>query len=143
MRHLREHPGDPDAMHLWGVIEHFAGRHDAAVRAIESAVAQRPDVAVFHNSLGVTCAKVGRYDDTAAAFGRAIVLRPQSEKFRRNLKSLGKIGGGQPSSLIDSVWQSYAVSAFEDSFLDGFEIDLPENEELARDALDIVFDEWE
>ena len=26
-RHLREHPGDPDVMHLWGVTEHYAGQN--------------------------------------------------------------------------------------------------------------------
>ncbi|MDP6622166.1 MAG: tetratricopeptide repeat protein, partial [Alphaproteobacteria bacterium] len=57
---LASQPGQPDALHLLGVIAHQQGRHRQAVERIEAAIAANPRVAAFHYNLGLARRALGR-----------------------------------------------------------------------------------
>jgi Flp pilus assembly protein TadD len=63
-----------------------AGDGDEAVRLLEPLVRRTPDVPEAWANLGDGYALVGRYEDAAAAFGRALVLAPQHGLIRVRLE---------------------------------------------------------
>ena len=69
---LQTRPDQPDALHLLGVIEHAAGRDEAALPLLERAVAARPGDASFHNNLGAVCKTLGRTREAIAHYQRAV-----------------------------------------------------------------------
>ncbi|MDP6270240.1 MAG: sulfotransferase [Alphaproteobacteria bacterium] len=75
---LASQPGQPDALHLLGVIAHQQGRHQQAVERIEAAIAANPRVAAFHYNLGLARRALGRPGARAAvaAFAAALELNP-------------------------------------------------------------------
>ncbi len=72
---LKRQPGQPDALHLWGVIAHQQGRHEQAVERIEAAIEANPRVPAFHYNLGLARRALGR-PDAVAAFAAALELNP-------------------------------------------------------------------
>ncbi|MEJ0077193.1 MAG: tetratricopeptide repeat protein [Alphaproteobacteria bacterium] len=66
-------PGQPDCLHLLGIIAHQRGEHEKAVDLISRATAARP-FAPFHYNLGLALAALGRSTEAAAEFEKAIVL---------------------------------------------------------------------
>ncbi len=69
---LQARPDQPDALHLLGVIEHAAGRDEAALPLLERAVAARPGDASFHNNLGTVSKALGRTREAIAHYQRAV-----------------------------------------------------------------------
>jgi Flp pilus assembly protein TadD len=57
----------------------------AAVAAARAALELRPRDAGLHNLLGIALAQLGRADEAAAEFGRALALDPGLSAARRNL----------------------------------------------------------
>ena len=55
-----------------GLLEYRAGRHDAAVRAYEHAVQQRPNDPVMWRNMGDAYAKLGRTADARRAYERGL-----------------------------------------------------------------------
>lgn len=82
---LRGQPGNPDALHLLGLINDQAGIHPIAVALIRKAIAIDPDQASFHHSLGGALLTQGKVDDAIASFRRAIALDPGQAKARTGL----------------------------------------------------------
>ena len=73
---LQTRPDQPDALRLLGVIEHAAGRDEAALALLERAVAARPGDASFHNNLGTVCKALGRTREAIAHYQRAVDRDP-------------------------------------------------------------------
>lgn len=66
-------PGQPDALHLLGVLALQSGRPADAVDLITQAVAGDDGEAMFHANLGHALHAVGRHRDAALAFARGLV----------------------------------------------------------------------
>jgi predicted O-linked N-acetylglucosamine transferase (SPINDLY family) len=73
---LRIEPGNPDALHLLGVLIAQRGDAAGAVPLLRDAAAARPEMQMFHMNLGHALADSGRLDDAIAAYRRAAECAP-------------------------------------------------------------------
>jgi Tfp pilus assembly protein PilF len=71
------HPEHPQVLHLLAGVRGHAGDHAGAVNAVQRALAQSPDDAALHCTLGVQLAAAGRLDDALAALQRACEMQPR------------------------------------------------------------------
>ena len=78
--------GNPDALHLLGVLHHQRGRDAEAVRLIGQAIARRPRMAEQHANLGLALHALGRLGEAEAEYRRALALR---EAYPQAHNSLG------------------------------------------------------
>src|SRR5438874_2551321 len=85
---LAAEPRNPDALHLMGVLATAVGHPDVGVNLVKAAIAAKPGVASFHNSLGEACAASKRFVDAMFAFRQAIELKPD---YAQALSGLGAI----------------------------------------------------
>lgn len=74
---LRSQPQDPEALHLKGLILLEAKQPEEAHPLLERAVALAPQVAEFHNTLGLCHAGRGATQEALRAFQRALQANPQ------------------------------------------------------------------
>jgi predicted O-linked N-acetylglucosamine transferase (SPINDLY family) len=82
---LRAEPDHPDAPQLLGLLEHRAGRHEAAVDLIARAIALAPAAAALHVNLGEAFRCLGRIDDAIRCYRQAIALDPAITEAHFNL----------------------------------------------------------
>ena len=64
---LASHPDHPEALRLEAGIFNLRGQHVQAANAMRRALAQRPDDALYHNTLGSVLADAGEFDAAIAA----------------------------------------------------------------------------
>jgi tetratricopeptide (TPR) repeat protein len=69
---LAAQPGHVDALQLLGLVFHQVGRNDLAVEYIGAALRLKPDYAVPHNNLGIALFELGRLEEAAARYRRAL-----------------------------------------------------------------------
>ena len=69
-------PQHPEVLRLVAGIESLRGRSTEAISAMRRAVAQRPDDALYQNTLGTVLAEAGAYDDAIVALRRCCELEP-------------------------------------------------------------------
>lgn len=81
---LQHAPTHFDALHLLGVLGLQAGRAEAGVELIASAIKQNPNSWGAHNNLGNGLRELGRLDAALASFDRAIALRPDFAEAHNN-----------------------------------------------------------
>ncbi|HSE12886.1 MAG TPA: sulfotransferase [Rudaea sp.] len=74
---LASHPDHPEALRLEAGLLSLRGQHAEAAHAIRRAVAQRPDDALYHNTLGSVLADAGDFDGAIAALRRACEIQPK------------------------------------------------------------------
>jgi Flp pilus assembly protein TadD len=89
-RILALEPGQPDALHLLGLVAHQGGRKDLAADLIGQAIGIDGSVAAYHSNLGAVLKDLGRLDEAAAACGVAIRQRKESgmaEKWSREFST--------------------------------------------------------
>ena len=97
-------PDDAEALHYVGVMELHDGQTDAAIELIRRAIALVPGKATYHANLGLALYAAHRFDEAAAAQGRAIEL--SGEKVRPDaFNSLG-------SSLFALERMNEAIGAY-------------------------------
>jgi len=75
-RILAAAPRQPDALHLFGLLEAQRGRHERAAEFMALAIEAHPHEAMFHNNLGNVCIERSRFDEAEAHYMRAIELDP-------------------------------------------------------------------
>jgi predicted TPR repeat methyltransferase len=73
-RALELEPDNPDALHMFGVLQAAVGRFEEARTLIERAVAVLPGQAMFHNNLGNSLLQLERLDEAEQQFRQAIML---------------------------------------------------------------------
>ncbi len=78
--------GNPDALHLLGVLHHQRGEDAEAVELIGRAIARRPRMAEQHANLGLALHAQGRLGEAEAEYRRALALR---EAYPQAHNSLG------------------------------------------------------
>ena len=73
---MTRYPQHPEVLRLAAGIESLRGRHAEAIAAIRRAVEQRPDDALYQNTLGTVLAEAGEWDEAIAALRRCCELQP-------------------------------------------------------------------
>jgi len=74
---LKAVPGQPDALHLMGVLALEGGHLTEAGRLISQALQQRPRDPAFLSNLGLVRRRQGRLEDAAACFRAALAAAPE------------------------------------------------------------------
>ncbi|HED13495.1 MAG TPA: tetratricopeptide repeat protein [Gammaproteobacteria bacterium] len=82
---LEQHPGDPDILHLLGVLAGQRGHHDASIDLIRKAIAINPRDASYHSNLGRALLALGKWDEAASALHHAIGINPGNPDFHNAL----------------------------------------------------------
>jgi predicted O-linked N-acetylglucosamine transferase (SPINDLY family) len=94
-RALEADPGHFDARHHLGIIHHQRGEHIAAIRQIDAALKVNPKIAAAHNNRGAALAALGRLEEAADSYARAVALAPDYLDAHLNrgsaLKDLGRL----------------------------------------------------
>jgi len=86
-RILSRDPRHADAMHLLGVLADQSGRPEEAVDLIEQAIAIN-DASFYRNNFGNVLRRLGRFDEAAAHYARAVALKPGNTEAHYNLGNL-------------------------------------------------------
>lgn len=76
-RVLEQDPGNPDALHLLGLIAHHAGQYGPAVTLMQRAIASAPGLPLYHLNLAKVFRACGRMDDAIASARRGVELGPR------------------------------------------------------------------
>ncbi len=84
-RILLDRPGDPDALHLLGVVAHQSGRQDSAIKLITRALRVRPDVTDYESNLGDALHAAGRLEEAAERYAKALALAPDHHRILNKL----------------------------------------------------------
>jgi len=70
-------PRQPDALHLLGMAVFQRGQHQEAEELLRRAIAERGDVAEYHDHMGLILSALGRPEDATQSFRRALSLEPR------------------------------------------------------------------
>lgn len=82
---LAQVPGQPDVLHLRGVIAQRQGDHEGAIGWIRQAITAAPREATYRMTLGISCKAVGRLDDAIGAYREAVSILPSLGEAWTNL----------------------------------------------------------
>jgi tetratricopeptide (TPR) repeat protein len=82
---LAQVPGQPEVVHLLGVLAQQAGNPKAAVELISSAIAAVPGRADFHGNLGMAYMDLGQADAAIAEYQKSIAINPGLQQAHNNL----------------------------------------------------------
>ena len=82
---LAQHPDQPDALHILGLIAHQSGHADAAVNLLRRSIEVNPKAADPRANLGVILAKLGRSDEAIEQYHQAIAINPGHADAHNNL----------------------------------------------------------
>ncbi len=95
---LAAEPGHADGLHGMGVLAYQNGRLEEAADLIGRAIAAL-DAPEFQTNLGAVLHDLGRFDQAAAAYRRAIAAKPASPQAHNNLgntlQTLGDVAGAE------------------------------------------------
>ncbi len=75
-RVIKEYPGNPDALHLSGLVHHQLGNHRKAIGLIRRAVKAVPGNPMFLNNLGEACREAGKLIEAAGHYRAALNIDP-------------------------------------------------------------------
>ena len=82
---LASFPDHPEVLRLLAGIQNLRGEKQAAIDSMRRAVAQRPDDALYHNTLGAVLGENTELDAAIASLRRACELQPELEASWYNL----------------------------------------------------------
>jgi predicted TPR repeat methyltransferase len=85
---LQRWPGQPDALHFLGVLEHTRGHSDDAITLIRQAIAAQPGRAGPLNNLGNVLVETQRYDEAVQAYRDCLALQPGQVDALNNLATI-------------------------------------------------------
>ena len=75
---LQRWPGQPDALHFLGVLEHNRGHSEAALALIRQAIAGLPGQAGPLNNLGNVLVETRQFDEAMVAYRDSLALKPDN-----------------------------------------------------------------
>lgn len=73
---LTAYPDHPEVLRMKAGIYSMRGEHPAAIRVMQRALAQRPQDAAYHNTMGSLLGSAGEYEAAIAALRRTCELQP-------------------------------------------------------------------
>ncbi len=85
---LQRWPGQPDALHFLGVLEHTRGHSEAALSLIHQAILGLPGQAGPLNNLGNVLVETQRFDEAVAAYRSCLALKPDNIDALNNLATM-------------------------------------------------------
>ncbi|HEY2411231.1 MAG TPA: tetratricopeptide repeat protein [Pirellulaceae bacterium] len=97
---ISEQPGQPDALHLLGLVAHQTGRSSEAIKFIQEALAVRPDFPDAHSNLGLVYKQQGQLELAIESFRHALESRPDSAEAHCNL-GVTLLDNGDPQGAIE------------------------------------------
>lgn len=105
---LASEPRNPDALQLYGVLACQSARPELGVDLITRAIAVNPGPAGFHLNLGNAFQALGKHDDAARSYRRALSREP------RNVVALNKLGSallelGAPEEALARATEALAL----------------------------------
>jgi protein O-GlcNAc transferase len=103
-RILQIAPRNADALHLLGRVTHEAGNPSVAGALIGKAIAARPTVAAYHNSLGMAYLAQGKQDAAIASLRRALEMDAGCVKADLNL-GVALLNRGDLDAAVDQFQQ--------------------------------------
>jgi predicted O-linked N-acetylglucosamine transferase (SPINDLY family) len=98
-RALEREPHDARSLHLLGLVADHHGDYRRAVELIQSAVAEEPDVGLYHYNLGNARRKLGQMEAALASYTRAVKLDPDRFAAWFNLAQV-QAEAGQPARAV-------------------------------------------
>ena len=85
---LQRWPGQPDALHFLGVLEHTRGHSEAALTLIRQAILGLPGQAGPLNNLGNVLVETQRFDAAVDAYRGCLALKPDNIDALNNLATM-------------------------------------------------------
>src|SRR5262249_3060858 len=85
-------PNHVASLHLLGVVAYQNGRHEQAIELIGKVIALNDRVPAYHNNIGLPLHALGRVEDAASHYTRAMGLKPN---FAEAYSNLGDVLKGQ------------------------------------------------
>ncbi|BCK86457.1 photosystem I assembly protein Ycf3 [Sideroxyarcus emersonii] len=82
---LRVEPGQPDVLHMLGVIASQAGKYDTAVELFGDVLKMAPDFAQAHYNMANALKEMGKLDEAITSYRKAISRKPDYAKAYHNL----------------------------------------------------------
>lgn len=98
-RLIERDPADHESLNNLGNVHRALGERDAAVAALERAIAVRPDLAMLHLNLAGALAEAGRLADSLAAVEQAARLAPDEARCQIELSHAHARLGDTPAAL--------------------------------------------
>jgi protein O-GlcNAc transferase len=109
-RVLAEHPDEPDALHLLGMLTFESGNAAAARELIGRAIAARPNVVDYHLNLARVCRGGGFTDAAIGALRHAIEINPlTTADTHRELAEL-LIAAGRHAEAVEPMERAVALA---------------------------------
>ncbi|SFM97818.1 O-linked N-acetylglucosamine transferase, SPINDLY family protein [Dokdonella immobilis] len=99
---LKSQPGNPDALHLFGLACHQQGDHATAVAYIRQAVERVPEQPVLRNNLGDALHKAGDLTAAAEQLQQALKLRADYAGAHMNLGVVLSAAGEHEKAIVHS-----------------------------------------
>jgi len=88
-------PENPSVAKEAGYAASRLGKHDIALRVMESVAKQNPDDAALHCNLGLSCLLAGNAPHACKAFERTVELEPQSDVNKKLLAFAREVESGK------------------------------------------------
>ena len=105
---LRIDPGQPDALHLLGVLLDQAGDHAGAIDLIGRAIVLAPRQPEMHGNLATALLAAGRAEEAEAQYRVAIGIAPRYAEGHYNLANLLR-AQGRAREAVDAFTATLAV----------------------------------
>lgn len=90
---LERWPGQGDALHFLGVINHRRGHSDAALGLIHQAICAMPGEPAPWNNLGNVLVELQRFDEATEAYEKCLALQPNFADALNNLATIHRRRG--------------------------------------------------
>ncbi len=97
---LQQCPGQPDALHLLGVIAHRSGHYAKAKELIAQAIEQSPRVADYYCNLALALTALQEPSEAIGAYRQALTVKPDYAEAHFNLGILYR-NQGTPDQAIE------------------------------------------
>lgn len=109
---LAEKPRDHIVLHSLGQARYLSGQTEAAIQSFEQAIEIAPDVAKYHNSLGLAHASRGDKIAAETCYRDAILLEPRFGEAYRSLAALKTFESDKDPdlALLQSAWDDPGIS---------------------------------
>lgn len=93
---LKEQPGQPDALHLLGLVRDQQKHSKEALELIEKAISLLPKVASFHHNIAGIYRKTGQLEKAEEGFREAIRLKADYAEAYQGLAEMVRFEKGDP-----------------------------------------------
>ena len=95
---LRDNPGHPHGLYLFGCLEYQNGNDAAAAELLREAILAAPKISDYHNALGCALTRLGRLEDAERSLQQAIALENRAD-FHSSLGTLRKRQNRLPDAI--------------------------------------------